>query len=143
VFAASLLMSVANAAEPATRDEAKALGDKAAEHLAKVGLETAIADFNNPSAGFIDRELFVAVIGPDHKLLAAYGTSVLVGRDTTTFKDSDGKEFDNEIFALAMSKGSGWVDYRMTNPLSKKLERKFSWVRRVGDYVVFVGAYQS
>ncbi len=138
-----LPLAGAGAAERATVEEAKALSDKAAEHLAKVGLDKAIADFNDPAAGFIDRELFVNIIGPDHKLLSAWGVPVLVGRDTSTFKDADGKEFDNDIVALAMTKGSGWVDYRMTNPLTKKVERKSSWVRRVGDYVVFVGAYRS
>jgi cytochrome c len=140
-FAAILLVSVADAAERATLDEAKALADKAADHLAKAGIEKSIADFNDPAAGFIDRELFVNVIGPDHRLLSAYGVPVLVGRDTTTFKDADGKEFDNDIVALAKSQGSGWVSYRMTNPVTKKTEKKSSWVRQVGDYVVFVGAF--
>jgi hypothetical protein len=31
----------------------------------------------------------------------------------------------------------------MTNPQTKKVERKSSWVRHVGEYVVFVGAYES
>lgn len=142
VVAALLLLSVASAADRATRDEAKTLADKAAEHFAQVGPDKAIADFNDPKAGYIDRELFVNVIGPDHKLLSAYGVPVLVGRDTRTFKDADGKEFDNDIVALAMSQGSGWIEYRMTNPLTKKVERKTSWVRRVGDYVVFVGSFE-
>ena len=54
-FAAILLVSVADAAERATLDEAKALADKAADHLAKAGIEKSIADFNDPAAGFIDR----------------------------------------------------------------------------------------
>ena len=140
-LASIIFISVANAAERATLEEAKVLADKAAEHLAKVGIDKAIADFNDPTAGFIDRELLVNVIGPDHRLLSAYGVPVLVGRDTTTFKDADGKEFDNDIVALAKSQGSGWVSYRMTNPLTKKTEKKSSWVRQVGDYVVFVGAF--
>ena len=137
-FATVLLIAVAHAA---TKEEAQALSDKAADHLAKVGLQQAIADFNDPSAGYIDRELFVVIIGSDYKLLCSYGTPVLVGRDTSTLKDADGKMFDKDIVDLAMSKGSGWVDYHMTNPLTKKVEPKSSWVHRVGDYVVFVGAY--
>jgi len=138
---AMLFVFAAQAAERATLEEAQALANRAAEHFARVGVEQAIADFNNPTAGFIDRELFVNVIGPDHRLLSAYGVPVLVGRDTRTFRDADGKEFDNEIVALAQSQGSGWVEYRMTNPLTKKVEHKRSWVRKVGDYVVFAGAF--
>ena len=72
VALASLLwMSVAAASEPATLEEAKAMADRAAEHMAKAGVDKAIADFNDPAAGFIDRELFVNVIGPDRRLLSA------------------------------------------------------------------------
>ena len=39
--------------------------------------------------------------------------------------------------------GSGWVDYRMTNPATKKIGLKTSWVVRVGDYILFVGAYKT
>lgn len=143
MFGIVLFTGSSHAADRATLEEAKALADKAADYMASVGLEKAIVAFNDPSAGFIDRELFVNIIGPDHKLLCGHGVPVLVGRDTSTFKDADGKEFDNDIVALAKSKGSGWVEYRMTNPLTKKVERKSSWVRQVGEYVVFVGAYHT
>src|ERR1700753_91587 len=78
------------AAEPATPDEAKALAEKAAAHLREVGPEKAIADFNDPAAGFIDRELFVVVYGPDNKVVSGYGTPALNGKDATTLKDVEG-----------------------------------------------------
>jgi hypothetical protein len=34
------------------------------------------------------------------------------------------------------------VEYHMTNPSTKKVELKTSYIRRVDDYVVFVGAYK-
>jgi len=138
VFTASL----AHAA-PATPDEAKALAEKAAAHMTAVGPEKAIADFNDANGGFVDRELFVVVYSPDNKIVGSYGVPVLNGKDATTLKDVEGKEFGKDIIALAKSQGSGWVSYRMTNPATKKIAEKTSWVIRVGDYIVFVGAFKS
>ena len=61
----------------------------------------------------------------------------------TTLKDVEGKEFGKEIIALAKSQGSGWVEYRMTNPVTKKVGLKRSWVIGLGDYILFVGAFGS
>lgn len=137
------LALVARAGKPATPDQAKALAEKAASHMRDVGPEKAIADFNRADGGFVDRELFVVVYGPDNKILSLYGIPVLMGKDATKLKDVEGKPFGQEIIDLAKAKGSGWVDYRMTNAATRKVGAKTSWVIRVGDYIVFVGAYKS
>ena len=135
--------SQAHAADPATPDQAKALAEKAAAHMRDVGPDKAIADFNRADGGFVDRELFVVVYDPGHKIVGSYGVPVLHGKDATTLKDVEGKPFGQEIIDLANSKGSGWVEYRMTNPLTKKIGLKTSWVIKVGDYILFVGAFKS
>jgi cytochrome c len=135
--------STAHAADPATPDEAKALAEKAAAHMQAVGPDKAIADFNAADGGFVDRELFVVVYSPDNKIVGSYGVPVLRGKDATTLKDVEGKEFGKDIIALANSQGSGWVDYRMTNPATKKVGLKTFWVVKVGDYILFVGAFKS
>ena len=144
LIVASVLATIrVRAASPATPEEAKALAEKAAAHMREVGPEKALADFSNPAGGFMDRELFVVVYGPDHKIVTSAGLPVLLGKDATTLKDVEGHPFGQEILDLAKTKGSGWVDYRMTNPATKKIGQKTSWVIRVGNYVLFVGAYKS
>ncbi len=132
---------LAKAADHATTEEAKALAEKAAAHFKAVGPEKAYADFNDPAGGYIDRELFVNVYSPEGKVACGVGVPALVGRDATQFKDSTGKEFGKAIIETAKTQGSGWVEYHMTNPLTKKVEPKKSWVIQVNDYVVFVGAF--
>jgi cytochrome c len=134
---------LAVADERATPDEAKAMAEKAAVHMKEVGPQKAIADFNDPQAGFIDRELFVVVYEADGKIVSSYGVPLLLGKDATTLKDVEGKEFGKDIIALAKSQGSGWVDYRMTNAVTHKVGMKTSWVVGVGDYVLFVGAFKN
>jgi hypothetical protein len=141
--AAALVARPSYAAEPATPEEAKALAEKAAVHLKAVGPDKAIADFIDPAAGYIDRELFVVVYDPANKIQGSYGVPALRGKDATLMKDVEGKEFGKEIIAVAKSHGSGWVEYRMTNPATKKVGLKRSWVIESGDYVLFVGAFRS
>jgi cytochrome c len=145
-FGLSILLLAAlpaYAADRGTPDEAKALAEKAAVHFKDVGVDKAIADFVKPDGGYVDRDLFVVVYSPDNKVMASYGIPALQGKDATTMKDTDGKEFGKAIIAAGKSGTPGWVEYRMTNPLTKKIEAKRSYVIQVGDYVVFVGAYAS
>jgi len=143
VMVGMFMALLARAAGPATPDEAKALAEKAAAHMRDAGPQQAIADFNRADGGYVDRELFVVVYGPDNRIMASYGVPVLLGKDATKLKDVEGKPFGQEIVDLAKTKGSGWVDYRMTNAATHKVAEKTSWVIRVGDYIVFVGAYKS
>ena len=142
-LAAAMMSRAGHAADQATPEEAKALAERAAAHFKEAGSEKAIADFNDPAAGYVDRELFVVVYDPDHKIVGSYGIPVLRNKDATTLKDVEGKEFGKDIIALAKEKGSGWVEYRMTNPLTKKVAQKRSWVIGLGDYILFVGAFVS
>jgi hypothetical protein len=54
ILATLFAPSFAHAADRATPEEAKALAEKAAAHLAQVGPQKAIADFMDPAAGFVD-----------------------------------------------------------------------------------------
>ncbi len=146
MWAVALVLGLAASAfaqERGTAEEAKALAEKAAAHLLRVGPEKALADFDDPAGGFRDRDLFVVVYNPQRIVVSAAGNPAFVGRDATLFKDTDGKEFGKEIIAAATSaKGAGWVEYRMNSPLSRKVEQKASYVVMAGDYIVLVGIYK-
>jgi len=143
VLVAMFIALLARAGLPATPDEARALAEKAAAHMREVGPEKAIADFNRADGGYVDRELFVVVYGPDNRIRSSYGVPVQLGKDATQLKDVEGRPFGQHIIDIARTKGSGWVDCRVTNTVTGKLAARSSWVIRVGDYVVIVGAYRS
>jgi len=68
----------------------------------------------------------------------------MIGKTLLDLKDSDGKPFIREFIAVGQSSaGRGWVDYKWTNPVTKKVEAKTSYiVRLVGtDVVLGVGVY--
>jgi len=127
--------------ERGTPDQAKALCDRALLHLREVGPEIAIKDFNDAKAGYIDHDLFVIVYDPNGTIMT--GVPALIGKDARSLTDVTGKEFGKDIITAAHTTDGSWVQYHMTNPATKKVELKTSYVRRFEDYVVFVGAYTS
>jgi len=72
-----------------------------------------------------------------------YDTQKLVGVNRWDLKDPDGKFFLREIIAMAKGKGSGWIDYKYTNPQTGRIQAKTSYVERVGDLVVGAGIYKD
>jgi cytochrome c len=128
------------AQERGTPQEAQALADRAVLHMREVGPETAVRDFNDPKGDYVDRDLFVIVYDPSGIIVT--GVPALIGKRARNLFDVRGKAFGEEIINAAFTKDGSWVDYRMTNPATKKVESKTSYIRRFEDYVVFVGAYK-
>lgn len=131
---------------PATSDrgspvEAKAMLLKAVDHYNSVGREQALSDFNHKTAPFGDRDLYVVCIGPNDKLTANGGFPQYVGSSPDILKDADGKPVGRSIWETGNTKSEGSVQFQMINPVSRKIEPKTVFVRKVGSDVCGVGAY--
>lgn len=126
----------------ATPAEAKAFLDKAVAHYQKAGRKQALADFNAARGPFIDRDLYVFCAGPDQKIVAHGADQKQIGVDINTVKDVDGKAFGTAIWRAGNTNGGGSVEYKWMNPVSKQVEAKISYVRKVGQDVCGVGAYK-
>lgn len=109
--------------------------------MKEAGPATAIRDFNDPKGSYIDHDLFVIVYDPHGTIMT--GVPALIGKDAHSLTDVTGKEFGRDIIAAAHTKDGSWVEYHMTNPTTKKVELKTSYIRSYDDYVIFVGAYKS
>jgi hypothetical protein len=145
VIAAMLFLAAAvpsAAQERGTPQQAQALTDRAVLHMREVGPETAIKDFNDPKGSYVDRDLFVIVYDPNGIARTSALIPSLIGKNANNLTDVTGKEFGKEIINAARTKDGSWVEYRMTDPATKKVEKKTSYIRRLDDYVVFVGAYE-
>lgn len=128
------------AGDRGTPAEAKALLAKAVAHYKAVGRKQALDDFTRKKAPFVDRDLYVACIGPDHTITANGGFNSMVGRSADVVKDADGKALGKALWDAA-AKGEGSVRYRWLNPVSARVEPKISFARKVGVDVCVVGAY--
>lgn len=125
-----------------TPAEAQALLKKAVAHYEAVGRAQALADFTAKKAPFAQLDLYVFCIGPDRTVVAHGADPKEVGVKIETLKDVDGKVFGPELWTQGNAPGGGSVEYRWTNPVTKKVQSKISYVRKVGTDVCGVGAYK-
>jgi cytochrome c len=139
LVAVPLLASVTFAAP--TKDEAKAWVKKAVAYYQTHGKTKALAEFSNPKGQFVKGDLYIYVFDLNAKLLAHPHLTAMVGQDFTKIKDPEGKPFPLDIVKGAKEKGSGWVDYKWQNPVTKKVEPKTVYFEKVDDVVIASGAY--
>jgi cytochrome c len=127
----------------ATLEEAKALGEKAAAYVKANGKEKGIAELNNPKGQFVKGEMYVTLHDFKGVFLANPVAPAIVGQNHYDLKDPDGKYFVREMGEIA-KKGSGWYQYVWTNPATKKIQPKKSWVQRVEgtDMFTLSGLFQ-
>lgn len=127
-----------------TSEQAKSMTKKAVAYFKSVGKEKACAEFSDPSdKKFHDRDLYVFVFDLAGVTMAHGANPKLIGKDLIEMKDVEGVFLIKEMIKVANSdKGSGWVDYKWPNPVSKALEPKSSYVEKVDNYFIGVGIYK-
>jgi cytochrome c len=125
-----------------TADEAKTLMDKAVAYVKANGKEKAFAEFTNQKGKFIDRDLYIFAVDFKGLTLAHGGNEKLVGRDMYGLKDADDKLFIQKFIEVAKTKGNGWIDYKWSNPTTKKIENKSTYVQKIDDYFLGCGIYK-
>ncbi|MGV8057999.1 MAG: cache domain-containing protein [Smithellaceae bacterium] len=129
MFMASV--NVAFAQDKGTAAEAKALVKKAVAFLKANGKEKTIAELNNPTGQFIYKDLYVYMNAFDANstvVLAHPYTPALKGKNMINGQDADGKFYAKEMVNIAMTKGSGIVEFKWSNPKTKKIEKKVSYI---------------
>ena len=137
-----LLSGILGAAPKATPAEAEAFVKKAVAYIDANGKEKAFAEFSNPKGKFIDRDLYIYVYDAKGKCLAHGSTPDMIGKDLINIKDPDGKFFVKDLLKVAMEKGSGWVDFKFANPLTKQVQDKAGYVVKYQDLMVGSGVYK-
>ena len=143
LFALSLTTAAVGAGDHGTAEEAIAMVKKATAYMKANGNEKAYGEFNNANGQFSDRDLYIFVIDSAGKALAHGKNAKLIGKDMIDLKDAEGKPFIRESLAIAKNKGSGWVDYKWANPVTKAIEQKSTYIEKSGDVIVASGIYKK
>jgi hypothetical protein len=130
--------SLALAGDKGTTDQAKAMAEKAADLLRKEGPEQAYAAFSKAGGPFVDRDLYVFVWDSTGKCVFNAGLPAIVGKTLIDLKDPDGVLIVRSFIAV---KDAGWVEFKGSNPVTQKIERKLNYIVAVGDLRVGVGAF--
>jgi hypothetical protein len=143
ILTAPLAHAVGSAAE------AEALVKKAVAYVAANGVDKSIAAFNKKDGEFVKGELYVFMFRVSNKpgarivTLAHSANPGLVGKDLYDLKDPNGKPFMVAMSKKAMEEKGGWVDYKWSHPITKKVADKRSYVLpATSDVVVGCGIYK-
>ena len=144
VLALLLCVVVSNAqGKRGTPAQAEAMVKKVADFIKANGKEKAYEAVNDVKGKFVDGDLYVAVYDMTGKCVAHGNNPKMIGKDLIDMKDADGKLFVKERVELAKSKGSGWQNYKWTNPTNKNIEAKTAFIQKVDDVIVICGAYKK
>ncbi len=122
-----------------TEAEARALLDKAVALYKKDGA-AAIEAIGKPGGPFLQRDLYVVVIGPDKKIAADPAEPELVGADVAVLRDPLGKPWALLLQKQATEDGRV-IEYESKNPQTGRVEDKSAVGLRVDDWVFSSGFY--
>lgn len=136
--------SLVFAQEKGSIEEAKTLVEKGLAHIKAVGNDKAFADFTEKDGKWQNKDLYVFVVKTDGTTVAHGANKGLLGKSLIELKDPDGKLFIKEMITVGM-KGSGIVEYSFTDPQTKKMAPKQSYVARIPGFegIIGVGAYKK
>lgn len=116
--------------------------EKVVAHYNSVGQAQAFKDFNQ-QGDYKNGEYYVIAQSMTDKKIKFHGVNEkLIGRDLTGLKDTDGKNFIQEMFDVAGGAGTGWVSYKWPHPGTKKIAQKHTLINRVGDMMLMIGYYE-
>ncbi|OWW19895.1 cache domain-containing protein [Noviherbaspirillum denitrificans] len=134
------------------KSECVGMVKKAGEFLAANGKDKTLAEINNPKGQFSHGEIYLFASdhvpnwdsNKDRTITLAHGANPkLVGKDMTDLKDADGFAFVKRMAEIASSKsGEGWTDYKWPNPVTKAIEQKTTFTKRIEPLVISCGVYK-
>ncbi len=126
---------------PATPDAktAKDLVEKGLAFYKTKGKDAFLAEVTKVDGQFKSGEFYLFVIEYSGLTLAHGGNAALVGKNNMELKDPDGLFFTKEFIKVAKAGKEGWVLYRWPNPVSKKVEKKYTFVKVIPGTELIVG----
>jgi putative ABC transport system substrate-binding protein len=122
--------------EQGSKEEAKAMIEKAAEWFKKYGREKTLAEISRAGTekkgAFLDRDLYIFAYDFNGIVLAHGANPKLVGVNLFDMQDADGRYLIRGLIDVA-TKGSGWYYYKWPNPITKKVEEKKAYVLKIDE----------
>jgi signal transduction histidine kinase len=144
LFALMAIASALTAQSGPAAAKAKALVESGISFFQKNGQEAAFAAFDDVKGKFRDGEYYLFVFDiskTDSAVCVARGdgNKALLGKDMWATKDPDGLLYIQAFAQTIVKSGFGWVDYKRTNPETKKIEEKSSYIKLIPGTKLFVG----
>jgi len=117
---------------------------KAVDHFKAVGRGRALSDFTAGNALFHDRDLYVLCVDSKHVVVANGGYPSFVGTSADALVDTKGVPLGKALWDSATRNPDGSIEYPLFNPVTKKIEEKTTFYRKLADDLLCgVGAYSA
>jgi cytochrome c len=121
--------------------KAKRWVEDAAAFYKACGKRIALAEYTNPNGKFVQDDMYIFALNPKGTMLAHGVNEKFVGEEFVDIQDDDGKHFIKEIIDIANTQGSGWVEYKWYNPITKKVLQKTVFCKKVDNLIICSGVY--
>lgn len=136
------VLGVGYSAPRATADEAREMLDRAVMLAGAQGPAKAAEAFNNRGGEFVRNDLYVFMIDLASGRFQAMGMNpALTDTDALGLHDAAGHALVAEMVDKLKTTDSATVDYVWRNPVTNAVEKKRSYVRKVGGSLIGVGHY--
>lgn len=127
------------------RRKAEFLVDTTRDYYIAHGLEKTVEEIGREDSSLKDGEFYVFLINYKTGIVTGHGASrAIIGRDFLKVKDADGKFFLQAIIDASNGNDGGWAEYKWPNPVTKKIENKFTYAIKLDDtYLIGSGYYEK
>jgi len=133
--------SIASAADK--KETVISMMDSAISHYQEVGEEQAFKDFSVKDSEYNKGEFYIFITEMTDFNLVFHGANAkLVGKNLSKLKDTDGKPFVIAMREVAQGPGEGWVTYKWTHPVTKKITPKKTYVKKTGNVYFGIGYFE-
>ena len=101
----------------------------------------ALAEFSSPQGRFVKGDQYVYVLDSTGVMIAHPVNESFVGQDFYYVTDFDGKSFIKEIVDTANAEGSGWVEYKWLDYITKTERPKIVYFEKTHGVIICSGVY--
>ncbi|BCO29398.1 hypothetical protein MIZ03_4321 [Rhodoferax lithotrophicus] len=125
-----------------TADQARQLVFDALVHLRSVGYEQAVRDFHDPHGVFIDRDMYIFIFDRAGYYVVHGAMPEKNGTDLRAIAGLDAQKLVDDAWAVCDEEDGGWISYTITNPVSREVQAKASYVMPLDDHrLIGCGCY--
>jgi len=137
----SLLTTSSWAEDSATKEECVIKSHEAAALITSQGLDVAIKAISDPNGEFVWKDSYVFLMNLDGKMLAHPYQPELTKLDhVLLLTDPTDKAMFVHFVNIARKSGQGWVEYMWPKPGKTTPSKKLTYIYRVPDQDLLVGA---
>jgi methyl-accepting chemotaxis protein len=125
-----------------TADQARQLVFDALVHVRTAGFDQAVTDFHDKNGAFIDRDLYVFIFDRDGYYVVHGAMPDKDGSDLRAIAGLDAEQLVADAWSVCDLEKGGWVNYTITNPLTREVQAKSSYVMPLDDHrLIGCGCY--